>query len=81
MHRRPYHALALLPAAALLIGVPLLNRVRPFLLGLPFLLGWIVGCVLLTALVMGLIGRWDRAAGPESRPPGEPGSDRGDDAP
>lgn len=81
MRWRPYHALALLPAAALLIGVPLLNRVRPFLFGLPFLLGWIVGCVLLTALVMGLIGRWDRAAAPESAPRGETGPERGDDAP
>jgi hypothetical protein len=60
MRWRPYHALALLPALLLLGGVPLANRVRPFVLGLPFLLAWIVGCVLLTALVMALIAHLDR---------------------
>ena len=69
---RPYHLLALLPALGIFGGVPLANRVRPFVLGMPFLLFWIVACVVLTSAVMALIGALDRegsAAGPERRKP------------
>jgi hypothetical protein len=61
---RPHHALALLPALAVCIGVPLANGVHASVLGLPFLLAWIVGCVLLTSAVMAVIAALDR------RPPG-----------
>ena len=57
---RPHRWLALLPALALLIGAPLANRVHRYVLGLPFLLFWIVACVLLTSLVMAVIGGLDR---------------------
>jgi len=72
---RPWHALALLPAAGVFLGVPFANRVRPFVLGLPFLLAWILGCVLLTSLVMAVIGVLDRrerraASRPGASPPG-----------
>ncbi len=69
---RPYHLLALLPVLGIFGGVPLANRGRPFVLGMPFLLFWIVSCVLLTSAVMALIGALDRersAAGPERRKP------------
>jgi hypothetical protein len=60
MSVRPHHLLALLPAAALL-GAPFIaNRVTPRILGLPFLLAWTVGAVLLTALTMAVIHRLDR---------------------
>ncbi len=57
---RPHHLLALIPAAALL-GAPFVaNRVEPRILGLPFLLAWTVGAVLLTAATMALIHRVGR---------------------
>ncbi|MBI5837529.1 MAG: DUF3311 domain-containing protein [Candidatus Eisenbacteria bacterium] len=59
---RAYRLLALLPGLAILVGVPLANRVRPYVLGLPFLLFWIVCCVLLTSAVMTLVWYLDRAA-------------------
>ena len=57
---RPHRWLALLPALLLLVGAPLANRVHRYVLGLPFLLFWIVACVLLTSLVMAVVGALDR---------------------
>ena len=59
---RLHRALAALPAVAILVGVPIVNGVERYVLGLPFLLFWIVGCVLLTSLVMALVGALDRRA-------------------
>jgi hypothetical protein len=39
---------ALVPALALVAGLPFVNRLEPVVLGLPFLLFWILGWVLLT---------------------------------
>jgi hypothetical protein len=63
---RAHHLLALLPAAGIVAGVAFANRTRPHVLGLPFLLFWIVGCVLLTSVVMALLGARDawRSRGP-----------------
>ncbi|MBC5824209.1 MAG: DUF3311 domain-containing protein [Candidatus Eremiobacteraeota bacterium] len=36
----------------LTLGVPLANRVEPRILGLPFLLCWIVGWIILTPLFL-----------------------------
>lgn len=66
---RPYHALALLPSLAVFVGTPFANRVHATLFGLPFLLAWIIGCVLLTALVMAVIGALDRRRGPSGPKP------------
>lgn len=57
---RRYHWLALLPMVGLLGGVPVVNRVRPFILGLPFLLGWIAIWVVGTALIMAIVFALDR---------------------
>ena len=59
---RTHRWLALLPTALLLFGLPFANRVEPYVFGLPFLLAWIVGCVLLTAAIMALVGWLDRRA-------------------
>lgn len=56
---RAYRWLALLPALAVCIGVPLANRVHGLVAGLPFLLLWSVACVLLTSLVMAVIATLD----------------------
>lgn len=60
---RAYHALALLPALGMLGGLPWANRVYPLVLGLPFLMAWLVGWVIATAALMALILRLDKARG------------------
>ena len=45
-------ALALVPALALVTGLPFVNRLQPVVLGLPFLLAWILGWVLVTPLFL-----------------------------
>lgn len=47
--------LAALPWIAFLACAPLVNRVEPVVLGLPFLLFWIVLWVVLTSACMGLV--------------------------
>ncbi len=52
--------LAAIPIAALSIAVPLVNRIEPRVAGLPFLLAWIVGWVLVTPAFLWTIGRMER---------------------
>jgi hypothetical protein len=60
MRRVPLHRwLAVLPGLLILGGVPFANRVHRLVLGMPFLLLWIVVCVLLTSATMALIGALD----------------------
>ncbi len=47
--------LAALPFLGILVGPFFLNRVEPFVLGLPLLLAWLVFCVIGTAAVMAVI--------------------------
>ena len=47
--------LALLPFAGMLGGAFAFNQATPLLLGMPLLLGWLVVCVALTSVVMGVI--------------------------
>jgi hypothetical protein len=56
---RPVHALAVLPLAAVVLGPFFFNRVTPFLLGMPFLLGWLSLTLVLTSIVMAIIFRSD----------------------
>ena len=53
--------LAVLPFLGILVGVPLLNRVEPIILGMPLILAWIVLWVVLTAVIMGIIYLCDPA--------------------
>lgn len=59
--------LAALPFLGMLIGPFFLNRVEPYILGLPFLLAWLVLCVIATSVVMAII----YAADPQNRAPEE----------
>ncbi len=52
---RPHHLLALLPVVGILGAPWIANRVEPYVLGMPFLLAWIVGWVLMASLTMGVI--------------------------
>lgn len=66
---RPYHLLALVPVGGILGAPWLANRIEPRVLGLPFLLAWVVGWVVATSLVMWLIAALDARtalASPES---------------
>ncbi|GBU15931.1 MULTISPECIES: DUF3311 domain-containing protein [Methylobacterium] len=53
--------LALLPFLGMLVGPFFLNRVTPFVLGMPLLMAWLVFCVLGTSAVMGVIYLTDPA--------------------
>ena len=59
--RTAYRWLAVVPPLGILAGPFVVNRVRPFVFGLPLLLAWLVGWVLLTSATMGLIFALDRA--------------------
>jgi hypothetical protein len=59
---RRYHLAALIPVIAL-IGAPwFANRVEPIILGMPFLLAWIIGWILVTSVCMYVIGKLDDRA-------------------
>jgi Na+-transporting methylmalonyl-CoA/oxaloacetate decarboxylase gamma subunit len=51
--------LALLPFIGILLGVPFANRVEPLVLGMPFVLGWIVLWVILISVIMAIVYRLD----------------------
>ena len=58
--RRLSRWLALVPVLALTLGIPFANRLEPRVFGLPFLLAWIVGWILLTPVCMAIVHRLDR---------------------
>ncbi len=53
--------LAVLPFLGILVGVPLLNRVEPLILGMPLILAWIVLWIVLTSAIMSIIYYCDPA--------------------
>jgi len=62
MRLRRTHVLALVPVVAL-VGAPwFANRVEPMVLGMPFLLAWIVFWIVMTSVIMWLVGRLDERA-------------------
>jgi len=58
---RIIHSLAVLPVLAVLAGPFFVNRVTPYVLGMPFLLAWLSGALVLTSIVMAIIFYSDRA--------------------
>jgi Protein of unknown function (DUF3311) len=58
---RPIYFLALLPFLGLLGGIGFANRTTPFVLGMPFILFWIVLWVVLTSVIMATIYAFDPA--------------------
>ncbi len=57
-------ALAAIPFLTLVFALPLVNRTEPVILGLPFLLFWIIGWVALTPLVLFLAYRLEKKHNP-----------------
>ncbi|PRX30814.1 uncharacterized protein DUF3311 [Paraburkholderia sp. BL18I3N2] len=51
--------LAALPFIGILLGVPFVNRVEPLMLGMPFVLAWIVMWVVLSSMIMAIVYRLD----------------------
>lgn len=58
---KPIYWLAVVPFIGMLIGPVVHNKVYPFILGMPFPLGWIAVWVALTAVIMGIIYHFDPA--------------------
>ncbi len=72
-----YRWLAALPAIFMLGGVPFANRVEPYVLGLPFLLFWILLWVVLTSGVMALVYALDQADAQRTGGPASPAASAG----
>ena len=51
--------LAALPFVGILLGVPFVNNVEPLVLGMPFVLAWIVMWVVLSSIIMAIVYRLD----------------------
>lgn len=49
------YLLAALPFIGILVGAPFVNRVEPFVFGMPFILFWIVMWVVLTSGIMAVV--------------------------
>jgi uncharacterized protein DUF3311 len=62
--RRGHHWLALLPVLGICVGAPLVDRLHASIAGFPLLLVWIVGCVILTSVVMAVISALDDRGSP-----------------
>jgi len=56
-----FRIMAALPFIGILVGVPFANHVEPLILGMPFVLAWIVIWIVLSAVIMGIIYRLDPA--------------------
>ncbi|KQL49673.1 permease [Brevibacillus choshinensis] len=56
---KPIHVLGLIPFIGMLGGLPFANKATPLVLGLPFLLFWIVLWVILTSVVMAIVNFLD----------------------
>jgi hypothetical protein len=60
------YLLAGIPIAAVLIGPFFLNRVHPFVLGMPFLLSWFALALVATSIVMACIFYVDGGSTPSA---------------
>jgi len=56
-----------IPFITLVLALPLVNRIHPFIFGLPFLLFWIVGWVILTPFFLFLAYRLEKKFNPPEK--------------
>lgn len=54
-----YYLLAIIPFIGMLGGIGLFNKVQPFVLGMPFLMFWIVAWTVVGSLIMWIIYKLD----------------------
>ncbi len=64
---KPIYLLAVIPFIGLLIGPVVHNSLHPFILGMPFPLGWITVWIVLTAILMAILYALDPSNRPEER--------------
>ncbi|MEH7504391.1 DUF3311 domain-containing protein [Neobacillus drentensis] len=55
------HVLSILPFIGMLGFLPFVNKATPFILGMPFILFWIVIWVVLTSAILAIIYKIDPA--------------------
>ena len=58
---KPIHLLALLPFLGILGGISFANRATPYVLGMPFILFWVVMWVVITSGLMAIVFKLDPA--------------------
>ncbi|WP_328539182.1 DUF3311 domain-containing protein [Streptomyces sp. NBC_00344] len=58
---KPIHALGAVPFIGILGGIFVANRVTPYVLGMPFILFWLVMWVALSSASMAVVYRLDPA--------------------
>lgn len=51
--------LLIIPFIGMILCLPLANRIEPYVLGLPFLLFWIVLWMVLSSVIMAIIYKFD----------------------
>ncbi|MFB5166720.1 DUF3311 domain-containing protein [Parageobacillus toebii] len=59
--------LMVLPFLGILGGIPFANKVTPYVLGMPFILFWLVAWVILTSAIMAIVYRFDPEVREEER--------------
>ncbi|RJS50204.1 DUF3311 domain-containing protein [Bacillus sp. PK3_68] len=55
------HFLTMIPFVGMLFSLPFVNRVEPFVLGMPFIVFWTVLWVILTSAIMAIVFKIDPA--------------------
>ncbi|MEV6609736.1 MULTISPECIES: DUF3311 domain-containing protein [unclassified Kutzneria] len=58
---RPRHLLGVLPVLGMLGGAWFADRTEPYVLGLPFILFWMLAWVVLTSVILAVIYKLDPA--------------------
>jgi hypothetical protein len=53
------HLLSILPFIGILVLMPFVNTVKPYVLGLPFVFFWMVMWVVITAIILGIVYKID----------------------
>ncbi|MBB5147991.1 MULTISPECIES: DUF3311 domain-containing protein [Ureibacillus] len=51
--------LLIIPFIGMIVCLPMVNRIEPYVFGLPFLLFWIVFWMILSSVIMAIIYRFD----------------------
>jgi Na+-transporting methylmalonyl-CoA/oxaloacetate decarboxylase gamma subunit len=59
--------LMVLPFLGILGGIQFANKVTPYVLGMPFILFWLVAWVIMTSIIMAIVYRFDPEVREEER--------------
>jgi hypothetical protein len=59
--------LMVLPFLGILGGIPFVNKVTPYVLGMPLILFWLVAWVVITSVIMAVVYRFDPEVREEER--------------